>query len=99
MRYIGVLLGVIAGLTWSLCRAHAITDADASAKCATAADHYLRDPSTAKYLWGQEIITRLKGPDNWLVVLPARAQNGFGAFGAIRFVCKLEAGKVVEVAY
>lgn len=75
--------------------AAAMDEGDAAAKCATAIDKHLRDPDTAHYIW-REGVEAGKG-DDWAVSLPVRAQNAFGVYGRITFVCSIKGGKVVEV--
>lgn len=71
-------------------------DADtASAKCATAIDGYLRDPSTAEYQFTQRIV--VGAGDSWRVILPVRAQNYFGGFITQKFGCLIAGGHVVKV--
>ena len=55
----------------------------------------LRDPDSAKALYSERVVQRF--PKGWIVILPVRATNAFGAMTKQTFVCGYRDGKVLEV--
>lgn len=75
-----------------------MTEDNVAPKCATAIDKVLRDPDSAEYKYRERVVTKLDGRNNWIAILPVRARNAFGAYVVQRFVCKITAGAVTDVA-